>query len=55
MSWNEKHGVGYVIRMTMKGDLWPQIYSIPKQAYRAIETEVGVVEVYSFGNESKLA
>jgi hypothetical protein len=53
MSWNEERGVGYVIRMTMKGDLWSQIYSIPKQAYRAIETEVGIVEVCSFEFQRK--
>jgi len=53
MSWNEQRGVGYVIRMTMKGDLWPQIYSIPKQAYRAIEIEVGTVEICSFEFQRK--
>lgn len=53
MSWNEARGVGYVIRMTMKGELWSRIYSIPKQAYRPIETEVGTVEVYSFGFQRK--
>jgi len=48
LSWNESHAVGYVIKMTMRGDFWSKIFSIPKKAYRKINTEVGEVEVCSF-------
>jgi hypothetical protein len=48
LSWNESHAVGYVIKMTMRGDLWSKIFFIPKQAYRKISTGVGDVEVCSF-------
>jgi len=48
LCWNEGHAVGYVIKMTMRGDIWPKIFSIPKQAYRKITTGVGEVEVCSF-------
>ena len=48
LTWNEGHTVGYVIKMNMRGDLWPKIFSIPKQAYRKITTGVGDVEVCSF-------
>lgn len=48
LSWNEAHGVGYVIKMTMKGKIWPKIFSIPKSCYRTIETGVGQIEAVSF-------
>ena len=48
LSWNEMHDVGYVIKMTMRGDIWSKIFSIPKQAYRKITAGVGEVEVCSF-------
>ena len=47
MSWNENHGVGYVIKMTMRGELWPKIFFIPRRKYREIDTEAGEVEVFS--------
>jgi hypothetical protein len=30
LNWNETHGVGYVIKMTMRGDLWSEIFSVPE-------------------------
>lgn len=33
--------------MTMRGNIWPDIFSIPKSSYRKIETEAGEVEVLS--------
>jgi len=47
LSWNDAHGLGYVIKMTMRGDLWSKICFIPKRMYRKIDTEVGPIEVYS--------
>jgi hypothetical protein len=48
LSWNEARGVGYVVKMTMRGDLCSEIFSIPKRMYRIIDTEVGQIEVFSF-------
>lgn len=48
LSWNEARGVGYVVKMTMRGDLWSEIFFIPKQMYRKIHTEAGEIEVCSF-------
>jgi hypothetical protein len=48
MSWLEKRGVGYVIKMTMRGDIWSKVFAIPKSKYRKIDTEVGEVQVVSF-------
>jgi hypothetical protein len=48
MSWNENRAVGYVIKMTMKGELYSEIFFIPKRSYRKIDTEAGKVEVFSF-------
>ena len=48
LSWNERHGVGYVIKMNMRGDLWSKIFSVPIQAYHKVITGVGEVEVCSF-------
>jgi hypothetical protein len=47
MGWLEKRGVGYVIKMTMRGDIWSKISAIPKSKYRTIDTEVGQVQVVS--------
>jgi hypothetical protein len=48
LNWLERHGVGYVIKMTMRGDIWSKIFAIAKSKYRKIETEVGEVQVVSF-------
>ena len=48
LNWNEAHGVGYVIKMTMRGDLWSEIFSVPEWMYRKINTEAGKIEVFSF-------
>ncbi len=47
MSWNEARGVGYVIKMTMKGDIWSEVYSISKGMYEKRLTEVGEIEFCS--------
>lgn len=48
MSWLEGHGVGYVIKMTMRGDFWSKIFYIPTSDYHIINTEAGPVEICSF-------
>jgi len=48
LNWLERHGVGYVIKMTMRGDIWSKVFAIPKSKYRKIDTEVGEVQVVSF-------
>ncbi len=48
LGWKEDRGVGYVIRMTMRGDLWSEIFFMPKRTYRKIDTEIGEIEVCSF-------
>jgi len=48
LGWLEKHGVGYVIKMTMRGDIWSKVFTVFKSKYRKIDTEVGEVEVVSF-------
>ena len=48
LNWLETHGVGYVIKMTMRGDIWSKVFAIPKSKYRKIDTEVGEVQVVSF-------
>ena len=47
LNWNESHGLGYVVKMTLRGDIWSKICFIPKQRYRKIDTEVGRIEVFS--------
>lgn len=46
--WHEEHGVGYVNKMTMRGDFGWKVFSIARSNYRKIDTEVGEVEVCSF-------
>ena len=48
LGWLERHGVGYVIKMTMRGDIWSKVFAIAPSKYRTIETEVGEVHVVSF-------
>jgi hypothetical protein len=48
LNWHEKHGVGYVTKMTMRGNFWLKIYCIPSLTYRKIDTDIGEVEVCSF-------
>jgi hypothetical protein len=48
MSWNEARGVGYVIKMTMRGDIWWEVHSISKGMYEKRLTEVGEIELCSF-------
>jgi hypothetical protein len=48
MSWHEGHGVGYVIKMTMRGGFWSKIFYIPTSQYHTIHTEAGPIEVCSF-------
>jgi len=47
-SWHEERGVGYVSKMTMRGDFWSKVFCIPQSNYRKINTEAGEVEVFSF-------
>ena len=47
-SWHEERGVGYVSKMTMRGNFWLKIFCIPRSNYRKINTEAGEVEVFSF-------
>ena len=47
MSWNEAHGVGYVIKMTMRGDIWWEICSISKSMYEKRQSEAGEIEFCS--------
>lgn len=47
LSWSEAHGLGYVVKMTMRGNIWSKICFIPKRMYRKIDTEVGQIEVLS--------
>jgi hypothetical protein len=46
--WHEGHGVGYVVRMTMKGDIWGTVMNLPTTKYRKLETEAGPIELCSF-------
>jgi len=48
LSWNEAHGVGYVVKMNRKGDSWSKIFSLPRSHYRKVQTEGGEIEVQSF-------
>lgn len=48
LSWKEERGIGYVVKMAMKGNIWPEVYVIPKRKYRKIETEAGEMEVCRF-------
>ena len=48
LSWKERHGVGYVTKMTMRGNFWLRVFSIEPLRYRKIVTEVGEVQVLSF-------
>ena len=47
-SWHEQRGIGYVSKMTMRGNFWSKIFCIPRSNYRKINTEAGEVEVFSF-------
>ena len=47
-SWHEERGIGYVSKMTMRGNFWLKIFCIPRSNYRKINTEAGEVEVFSF-------
>lgn len=47
-SWHEEHGVGYVNKMTMRGNFWWKVFCIPQSNYRKIDTDAGEVEVFSF-------
>ena len=51
--WHEEHGVGYVNKMTMRGDFGWKVFCIPRSNYRKIDTEVGEVEVCSFQYKRK--
>ena len=48
LSWKESHGVGYVTKMTMRGNFWFEVFSIAPWRYRKIQTEVGQMQVFSF-------
>ena len=47
-SWHEQRGIGYVSKMTMRGNFWLKILCVPRSNYRKINTEAGEVEVFSF-------
>ena len=47
-SWHEQRGIGYVSKMTMRGNFGSKIFCIPRSNYRKINTEAGEVEVFSF-------
>jgi len=47
-SWHEQRGIGYVSKMTMRGNFWLKIFCVPRSNYRKINTEAGEVEVFSF-------
>ncbi len=47
-SWHEQRGIGYVSKMTMRGNFWLKIFCILRSNYRKINTEAGEVEVFSF-------
>ena len=47
-SWHEERGIGYVSKMTMRGNFWLKLFCIPRSNYRKINTEAGEVEVFSF-------
>jgi hypothetical protein len=47
-SWHEQRGIGYVSKMTMRGNFCSNIFCIPRSNYRKINTEAGEVEVFSF-------
>lgn len=53
LKWLEAQGVGYVVKMTMRGDIWPTIFTIGSSHYRKIQTEAGEIEVYSFAYQRK--
>lgn len=46
--WNEDHGVGYVIKMSMRGDIWGEILSTAEGMYNKRMTEAGEIEFSSF-------
>ncbi len=48
MSWNEGYGIGYVIKMSMRGDIWWQVHCISKGMYEKRQTEAGQIEFCSF-------
>ena len=47
LRWFEDHGVGYVVKMTMKGNVLGRVWNIPNRAYRKVETEAGTIELCS--------
>ena len=48
MRWLEGHGIGYVIKMTMRGGLRWKLFEMPPSCYRTIHTEAGPIEVCHF-------
>lgn len=47
LAWNEAHGVGYVTKMTNRGDILSEVICLSSSKYRKVETGVGEVEVGS--------
>jgi hypothetical protein len=47
LSWKETHGVGYVVKMTMKGGLRSKLLFTRRGKYRKINTDAGQIEVLS--------
>jgi hypothetical protein len=48
LSWNEARGIGYVVKMTMKGGMACHVASISRGRYRRVLTEAGEIELCSF-------
>lgn len=47
LRWLEDRGIGYVVKMTMKGELWSTVMGIPRRSYRKEQTEAGPIELCS--------
>jgi hypothetical protein len=47
LAWLEEHGVGYVVKMKMKRDLWVTVMTLDRRMYRQEETDAGPVELCS--------
>jgi len=47
LRWLEEQGVGYVVKMRMKRDLWSIVLTLSRDLYRTEETEAGPVQLCS--------
>lgn len=39
LSWQEERGIGYVVKISIRGEIWSEVFGIAKAKYRKIQTE----------------